>query len=125
MKVQQVTYPDYFDELRGIADGSKQDLVHVLLINLDEELSYYANGTDPGAALPLTRRRGVRCVEVVTTRFSCTLVAIMDHALIVVYAMNITVWSHAVATSLCVSALDGASALFSLYVCMRAVRPLL
>jgi hypothetical protein len=41
VKVQQDTYPDYFEELKGISDGSGQPLTSVILINLDEELSYF------------------------------------------------------------------------------------
>lgn len=56
-----MSYPEYFDELRGIADGSGQSLLDVLLLNLDEELSYFAtNNSMPHAAPPVRRRKGVR-----------------------------------------------------------------
>ncbi len=41
VRVQQQAFPEYFEEILGIADGSKQPLLHVLLLNLDEELSYF------------------------------------------------------------------------------------
>lgn len=53
VKVQEAVFPDYMDELRGIADGSRQPLVAVLLMNLDEELSYFL----PNASLPARRVR--------------------------------------------------------------------
>lgn len=43
-------FPDYMQEIQGIADGSGQAVSDVFLMNLDEELSYFLNGTVPPGA---------------------------------------------------------------------------
>lgn len=55
VEVQEKAFPSYMEELRGIADGSGQPLLHILLINLDEELTYF---------LPNITRRVCVCTRV-------------------------------------------------------------
>ena len=39
--VNNASYPHYFDEIRGMAEGSQRPLLHLVIMNLLQELSYF------------------------------------------------------------------------------------
>ena len=55
--LHMAVYPDYMEELRGIADGSGQDFDSVFLLNLDEELSYFITPNESPRQRALVRVR--------------------------------------------------------------------